>query len=140
MLLCSYRSCRCWTEVYTFLFLGLYLIERTYSLLGFPSGSAGKESACCTVDLGLIPGLGSYPGDGKAHPVQYSGLENSMGCAVQGIAKSQTRLSEFHCLGKFQVRTLCVSYETQGFIRTLTEFSKQQAPFWVLTVLSDSFS
>ena len=27
-------------------------------LLGFPSGSAGKESTCNGRDLGLIPGLG----------------------------------------------------------------------------------
>ena len=30
--------------------------------LGFPSGSAGKESACNSGDLGLIPGLGRSPG------------------------------------------------------------------------------
>ena len=33
---------------------------------------------------------------GKAHPVQYSGLENSMDCMVHGVAESQTRLSDFH--------------------------------------------
>ena len=30
------------------------------------------------------------------YPLQYSGLENSMDCIVHGIAKSQTRLSDFH--------------------------------------------
>ena len=30
--------------------------------LGFPCGSAGKESACNSEDLGSIPGLGRYPG------------------------------------------------------------------------------
>ena len=29
-------------------------------------------------DLGSIPGLGRSPGEGKGHPHQYSGLENSM--------------------------------------------------------------
>ena len=29
--------------------------------LGFPGGSADKESACDAGDLGLIPGLGSHP-------------------------------------------------------------------------------
>ena len=43
--------------------------------LGFPSGSAGKESG-----LGSIPGLGRSPGEGKGYPLQYSGLENSMDC------------------------------------------------------------
>ena len=46
--------------------------------LGFPGGSAGKESTCSVGDLGLIPGLGRSPGEGKGHPLQYSGLENSM--------------------------------------------------------------
>ena len=38
--------------------------------------------------LGLIPGLGRSPGDGKAYPLQYSGLENSMVCTVPGVAES----------------------------------------------------
>jgi len=33
---------------------------------------------------------------GKGYPLQYSGLENSMNCIVHGVAKSQTRLSDFH--------------------------------------------
>ena len=33
---------------------------------------------------------------GKAYPLQYSGLENSMDCIVHGIGKSQTGLSEFY--------------------------------------------
>ena len=47
-------------------------------------------------DLGLIPGLGKPPGQGKGYPLQYSGLENSMDCIVHGVAKSWTRLSDFH--------------------------------------------
>ena len=46
--------------------------------LGFPCGSAGKESTCNAGDLSLIPGLGRSPGKGKGYPLQYSGLENSM--------------------------------------------------------------
>ena len=34
--------------------------------LGFPGGSAGKESNCNAGDLGLIPGLGISPGGGHA--------------------------------------------------------------------------
>ena len=48
-------------------------------IMGFPCGSAGKESTCNVGDLGLIPGLGTSPGEGKGCPLQYSGLENSMG-------------------------------------------------------------
>ena len=62
--------------------------------LGFPCGSAGKESA--GKDLGLIPGLERSPGEGKDYPLQYSGLENSMDYIVHGVIKSRTRLSDFH--------------------------------------------
>ena len=48
--------------------------------LGFPCDSAGKESACNEGDLGLIPGLGRFPGERKGYPLQYSGLENPMDC------------------------------------------------------------
>ena len=58
--------------------------------LGFPCGSAGKESACNMGDLGSIPGLGRSPGKGNGYPLQYSGLENSMDCIVHGVAKDQT--------------------------------------------------
>ena len=64
--------------------------------LGFPGGSADKESACNVGDLGSIPGLGRSTGEGKGYLLQYSGLENSMNCTVHGIAKSQTQLSTFH--------------------------------------------
>ena len=64
--------------------------------MGFPGGSAGKESACSAGDLGLIPGLGRWPGEGKGYPLQHSCLENSMNCIVHGVSKSQTRLSYFH--------------------------------------------
>ena len=58
--------------------------------MGFPGGSAGKESACNAGDLGLIPGLGKSPGEGKGYPLQYSGLENSMDCIVHGVAKNRS--------------------------------------------------
>ena len=66
------------------------------SFMGFPGGSAGKESACDAVYLGWIPGLGRSPGEGKGYPLQYSGLENSTDCIVHGVSKSQTWLSDFH--------------------------------------------
>ena len=48
--------------------------------MGFPCGSAGKESARKVGDLGSIPALGRTPGEGKGCPLQYSGLKNSMDC------------------------------------------------------------
>ena len=43
---------------------------------GFPGGSVGKESIYNVGDLGLIPELGRYPGEGNGNPPQYSCLEN----------------------------------------------------------------
>ena len=65
-------------------------------LYGVPCGSAGKESDCNAGDLGLIPGLGRNPGEGKGYPLQYSGLANSTDCIVHGVAKSGTELNDFH--------------------------------------------
>ena len=60
--------------------------------LGFPCSSAGKESACNMGYLGSISGLGRSSGEGKGYPLHYAGLEN----VVHGVAKSWTRLSNFH--------------------------------------------
>ena len=51
--------------------------------MGFPGGSAGKESTCNVEDLGSIPGLGRSPGEGNGYPLQYPGLENSTDGIVQ---------------------------------------------------------
>ena len=76
------------------------LLERdrlfTPVFLGFAGGSDSKESTCNVGDLGLIPGLGRFPGEGNRYPLQYSGLENSMDCMVHGVAKNQIWLSDFH--------------------------------------------
>ena len=57
-------------------------------------------SAYNAEDLGSIPGLRRSPGEGNGTPLQYSCLENSMDggtwkATVHGVAKSQTRLSDF---------------------------------------------
>ena len=54
-------------------------------------------------DLGSIPVLGRSPGEGNSYPLQYSGVENSMDCIVQWIAKSRTLLSDFHFQGAQEV-------------------------------------
>ena len=65
------------------------LVSTSHSL-DFLCGSPCKESACNAQDLGLIPGLGRSPGEGKGYPLQYSGLENSLDCIVHEFAKSRT--------------------------------------------------
>ena len=63
---------------------------------GFPDSSVDKESTCKTGNPGSIPGSGRSTGEGKGYSLQYSGLENFMNCTVYEVAKSLTRLSDFH--------------------------------------------
>ena len=72
--------------------------------VGFPGGSAGKESICNAGDLGSIPGLRRSPGEGNGYPLQYSGLENSMDCIVHGVTKSRTRLNNLHFISRQEQR------------------------------------
>ena len=74
-------------------------------------GSDGKAPACKVGDAGPIPGSGRSPAEGNGNPLQHSCLENPMDRAawratVHGVAKSQTRLSDFTFLlstGKIEV-------------------------------------
>ena len=61
--------------------------------LDFPCGSSGKESACKAGDLGSIPGKGRCLGERKGCPLQYSGLDNSMGCIVHGSQRVRNGLA-----------------------------------------------
>ena len=66
--------------------------------MGFPDGSAGKESACRAGDLGSVPGLERSPGGGNGNSLQYSCLKTRMDreacwATVHGIPKSRTQLS-----------------------------------------------
>ena len=71
-----------------------------FKKMGFPGGLEGKASTCNEGDPGSIPELGRSPGEGNGNPLQYSCLENPIDggaweAAVHGVAKSQTRLSNF---------------------------------------------
>ena len=59
-------------------------------VMGFTGASEGKESACNAGDLGSIPGLGRFPGEGNSYPLQYSVLENSIdrGVWIHVVTKS----------------------------------------------------
>ena len=94
--------------------------------LGFPCGSAGKESAHNEGDLGSIPGLGRCPGEGNRLPTPlcwprefyelcslwgWHGNHSSVlawripmdigawRATVHGITNTWTRLSDFHFQG-----------------------------------------
>ena len=66
---------------------------------GFPDGSIDKGSTCNAGDMGLIPGLGRYPGEGNGNPLQYSCLGNPLGrgawrSTVHGVARVRHDLGE----------------------------------------------
>ena len=72
--------------------------EREQYKRGFPDSSSGKESACNTGDLGLIPGSGISAGGVNGNAFQYSCLENLMDrgtwqIPVHRVTKSRTWLS-----------------------------------------------
>ena len=64
--------------------------------MGLPGSSTGKESTCSAGDPSSVPGPERSPGEWNGYPLQYSSLDNSTVCIVYGVAKSRTRLSEFH--------------------------------------------
>ena len=43
----------------------------------FPGGSDSKQSTCNAGDPGLIPVMGTYPGEGNGNPLQCSCLKNT---------------------------------------------------------------
>ena len=72
-------------------------------------------------DLGVSPGSGRPPREGNGSPLQYSCLENPMDrgawraiyiyiCIVHGVAKSQTRLSDFHSLTHIYIHIYILIY------------------------------
>ena len=70
--------------------------------MGFPSGSAGKESTWNSGDTGnggSIPGSGRSPEEGNGNPLQYSCLGDPMDreawqATVHGVAKSRSWLRD----------------------------------------------
>ena len=83
-------------------FIKSFIFSVTIYLLGFPDGSAVKESSYNVGIIGatvLIPGSGRSPGGGNGNSFQYSCLENPMEreswwAIVNGVTESQTQLSD----------------------------------------------
>ena len=69
----------------------------------FPGGSVVKNLSASTLDAGdagSAPGSGRSPGEGNGNPLQYSCRGTPVDgeawrAAVHGVAKSQTRLSDW---------------------------------------------
>ena len=61
------------------IYICIHIYTHTYMMeWDFPGGSDGKVSVYNAGDLGSIPGLGRFPGEGNGNPLQYSCLENPM--------------------------------------------------------------
>ena len=119
--------------------------------LGFPNGSADKESACNEEDLGSTPGLGRSLGEGKGYRLQYSGLENSLDCIAHGVTKSQTWLSDFpfHVLDSVALDEEAYSlisdfefYQQPSPLRIhcLSPYNTFPVAIWIHTQMPPSFS
>ena len=66
-------------------------------LRGFPGGSGGKESTCSVGeprDVGLIPELGRFHGEGHGKPLQYSCLENPLDRAWRATVHGLQRVGQ----------------------------------------------
>ena len=69
---------------------------------GFPSGSVVKTLPDNAGDVDSIPGLGTSPGGGDGHPLQYSCLENPMNkgaswATVHRVPKKWIQLGNWAC-------------------------------------------
>ena len=64
----------------------------------YPGGSDGKESACNARDLGSIPGLGRFPGEGTAaHWVgEFHGLHSPWGRKELGTTEQFSQQPSHH--------------------------------------------
>ena len=80
------------------------ICHEVMGLEDFPGRLDGKASVYNAGDLGWIPGLGRFLGEGNSNPLQYSCLEKSHGrrslvqATVHGVSKSRARLSHFTSL------------------------------------------
>ena len=106
--------------------------------MGFTDSSVGKEPTCNAGGPGSIPGLGKSPGEGKAYPLQCSGLENSMDCIVHGVAKSWTQLSNFHFhCSQHTIVQLWKNPNSQFLLETKRKEWTIHSKFWFLRRLRD---
>ena len=118
-------SVNCFLTAFIWFFCAVVFIlgicRNSFYILGFPCGSAGKESAYNAGNLGL----GRSPGEGKGYPLQYSGLENSMDCIVHQVTKSQTHWATFtslsiSCMVYVPFYYICCKYYPQSSALLLT--------------------
>ena len=99
---------------------GSFLI--TASVLGFPGGSVGKESARSAGGPCSIPGLGRFPGERNSNPLHYPCLENYLDSGAwwatvrgsQRVRHNWVTLSDHFLLGECEI--LCISFKNGIFV------------------------
>ena len=93
----------------------------TFCFIFFPimvyyGSSDGKESACNVGDLGLISGLGGFPGGGHGNPLQYSCLENPPG---------QRSLEDYNSWGCKELDVSVYNYNSLFYCKSLCNLQLQ---------------
>ena len=103
-------------------------------VMGFPGGSAGKESTCSVGDLGSIPRLGRSLGEGNGYPLQYSGLENSMDsmCVCVCVCVCVYTHTHIYVYCTFYWYKGCITY---NFFRKLDLFYQVQSMLGIIESL-----
>ena len=97
--------------------------------LSFPHSSVGKESACNAGDLGLIPGLGRYPGEVKVYSLFWSGEFH--GLYSPWIAESDmTEQLSLFCDSSFSKSTFSELFWTSEKPFITFYFSLKYSPLW----------
>ena len=96
-------------------------------VLGFPCGSAGKESTCNVGYLGSIPGLGRSPGEGKGYPLQiwpgeFHGLYSPWGC-------KESDMTEWLSLQSYYLKMYIMGL-------SLVRFYKLVAFLWFIVIIN----
>ena len=97
---CTCTACTIWITLQNYSLLRVGWSRQFDQDKDFPGGSDGEVSVYNAGDLGSMPGLGRFPGEGNGNPLQYSCLQNPMEggawqATVHGVAKSQTQLRDF---------------------------------------------
>ena len=95
-------------------------------MYGFPGNSGGKESACNAGDVGLIPGSGRSPGEGKGSPLQYSCLENPLDrgawrATVRGVTRVRHDLVTKSPSSMSKKHVMEVNHPHSGYAAKLTD-------------------
>ena len=75
---------------------------------GFPSGSVVKTLPDNAGDVGSISGLGTSPGGGDGHPLQYSCLENPITKEPHGLQSTGSQRNGYNlAIEHALTHTLC---------------------------------